>query len=552
MRVTFLGHAGLYVETNGGSVLCDPWFNPAYFASWFPFPSNADLDVEAIAHPDYLYISHLHRDHFDREFLAENVSRAATVLLPDFPLDELQRELADLGFSRFELLPNASPVDLDGLRLMCVTETSPSDGPLGDSALALDDGSARILDQNDARPRDLGALRGFGSYDAHFLQFSGAIWYPAVYELPDAVKADLGKQKRQRGMDRAAGFAAALGSANVFPVAGPACFLDDSLFAYNDLYGDDSNPFPDQVAFLAHLRAQGCDTGKLVVPGSVVSLVDGTCEVRHLDPEAAMAPFLDKAAYLESYRLRQMSLIEEARSTWPLGTLDVLAELASWWEPLMAQADSLCPQIEAPVLLQVGELDVVLDFAARQVRRHAGEHCPYRFKMDPAVVEASIAEHSNDWVNGLFLSMRFTAERDGPYNEHIYTFFKCLSKERMAYVEERAAGLVPQSHARPPVGGRSSARRGGQDEWCRLDGWLVQGRCPHLQGDLSRFGRVCDGVLTCLVHGWQFDLATGRCLTSGEEGAIQARRLSEAEVEAELGAAPAGSGAAPSGSERSV
>ena len=44
MRVTFLGQAGLYLETRAGSILCDPWFNPAYFGSWFPFPANDGID----------------------------------------------------------------------------------------------------------------------------------------------------------------------------------------------------------------------------------------------------------------------------------------------------------------------------------------------------------------------------------------------------------------------------------------------------------------------------------------------------------------------------
>jgi UDP-MurNAc hydroxylase len=44
MRVTGLGHAGLFIETTAGSVLCDPWVNPAFFGSWFPFPDNRDLD----------------------------------------------------------------------------------------------------------------------------------------------------------------------------------------------------------------------------------------------------------------------------------------------------------------------------------------------------------------------------------------------------------------------------------------------------------------------------------------------------------------------------
>jgi UDP-MurNAc hydroxylase len=44
--------------------------------------------------------------------------------------------------------------------------------------------------------------------------------------------------------------------------------------------------------------------------------------------------------------------------------------------------------------------------------------------------------------------------------------------------------------------------------------WVVQRRCPHLKADLTRFGKVEDGVLTCQLHGWRFDLASGRCLTS--------------------------------------
>jgi UDP-MurNAc hydroxylase len=42
----------------------------------------------------------------------------------------------------------------------------------------------------------------------------------------------------------------------------------------------------------------------------------------------------------------------------------------------------------------------------------------------------------------------------------------------------------------------------------------VQRRCPHLKADLSRFGIVDGNVLTCQLHGWKFDLPSGKCLTS--------------------------------------
>ncbi|MDQ6617815.1 MAG: Rieske 2Fe-2S domain-containing protein [Actinomycetota bacterium] len=529
MKVTFLGHAGLYVETTAGSILCDPWFNPAYFASWFPFPSNEDLDADAIAAPDYLYISHLHHDHFDPAFLAARVSRATTVLLPDFPLDELRRELTDLGFSRFQVLANGVTVDLDGLGLMAATAAGPSDGPFGDSALAVDDGTARLLDQNDARPRDLDAIRRFGPYDAHFLQFSGAIWYPVVYDMPAEAKAEAGRQKRIRGMDRARLFAEEVGATSLFPCAGPPCFLDDGLFGHNDLDADEANPFPDQTVFLDYLKQQGHTNAHLIVPGTVVTLADGECRVAQPagSDDQLMAPFRDKRAYLEAYQARQRPAIAAARSSWPgPGQVDIVGELQRWWGPLLAQGDRVCANVGAPVLLAVGDVAVVIDFPGRQVRAHAGEHCPYRFRVEPGVVEACIRERSADWVNGLFLSLRFTAARDGQYNEHIYTFFKCLSEERLRYAESWAAADSAGAHPGAPapiVRAHRPARDA--EEWCLIDGWRVQGRCPHLQGDLSRFGSIEDDVLTCKLHGWQFDLPSGRCLTTGEPDAIKADRV---------------------------
>lgn len=550
MRVTFLGHAGLYIETAGGSILCDPWFNPAYFASWFPFPSNEDLDPTLFATPDYLYVSHLHQDHFDPTFLAQWVSRATTVLMPEFPLNELRDDLSRLGFNRFEPLPHGVAVDLDGLRVMAAIATGPSDGPFGDSALAVDDGTARLLDQNDARPRDLGAIARFGPYDAHFLQFSGAIWYPVVYEMPPEAKAEAGRQKRERGMDRAALFAGQIGARWLFPCAGPPCFLDDSLFGYNDLGGtqgtegrgegggDDANPFPDQPVFLDFLQRRGVNNARLVVPGTVVTLHDGDCQVEHpaVAGEDGRAVFANKRAYLDVYQARRRPALEAAHASWPApGEVDVLAELQQWWDPILAEGGWLCDLVGAPVLLATGEAEVVIDFPARRVRApEVGERCPYRYRIEQGLVETCIRHRTADWVNSLFLSMRFTAARDGGYNEHIYTFFKCLSPERLRYAESWSAAPeapvvapgetlhVVRGHAGGLEAGRGAAAT---DEWCLLDGWRVQGRCPHLQGDLARFGSVEGDVLTCKLHGYRFDLPSRRCLTTGEDNAIWAERL---------------------------
>ncbi len=53
-----------------------------------------------IGHPTYLYVSHLHHDHFDPRYLAAHVDKSATVLLPDYPLDDLEKELTASSASR--------------------------------------------------------------------------------------------------------------------------------------------------------------------------------------------------------------------------------------------------------------------------------------------------------------------------------------------------------------------------------------------------------------------------------------------------------------------
>ena len=182
------------------------------------------------------------------------------------------------------------------------------------------------------------------------------------------------------------------------------------------------------------------DIGRLLLPGSVATLEDGRCQVRHPAEDAVEAIFGDKRAYLEAYQARMLPEIERRKAGWPRG------------------------QIQRPL------------------------------------VETCILRHDEDWVNELFLSCRFVASREGPFNEYVYNWFKGLSPERLQYAEGWYSEQAPVQ------------------ELIELDGYLVQRRCPHLKADLTQFGVVEDGVLTCRMHGWQFDLATGRCLTSDDRG----------------------------------
>jgi UDP-MurNAc hydroxylase len=503
VRITGTGHASLRIDTAAGSILCDPWVNPAYFGSWFPFPDNSQLDWEHLGDVDYLYVSHLHRDHFDAAHLTRYVSKKAAVLLPAYPTSELEDELRALGFTRFIKTVSDRVHELDGgLKIMIQALTSPTDGPIGDSSLWVEYDGIRLLNQNDARPSDLTRFAELGHVHAHLLQFSGAIWYPMVYELPENAKTAFGKQKRDRQFDRTFRYIDDLKASWVFPIAGPPCFLDEDLWQFNDIFGDEGNIFPDQSVFMREYGAIGRDNGVVLLPGTVATVADETCAVTHPVDDVDEF-FANKEQYLRDYAERQRPVIAALKQTWHHPEVDVLGEMKRRIEPLLDESIYLAKGVGGPVRFDLVKPDgdvesIVVDFPGKQVRPYNDEKVRYRFRTDRSLVEHLLFLGEVDWVNSLFLSCRFTAVRIGQYNEFVYAFFKCLSEERLQYAERWY-----DEHERTT-----------DAEDITLGDWVLQRRCPHLKADLTRFGIVDGSTLTCQLHGWKFDLATGRCLTS--------------------------------------
>ena len=541
MKITSIGHAGFHIETAAGSILCDPWVNPAYFASWIPFPDNSELDWKALGRCDYLYVSHLHRDHFDEVNLRDNVDKDTTVLLPDYPVPDLKRELERLGFHKFVETTDSVKTTVTGdkgsLDIMIIALRAPADGPIGDSGLIVSDGETVCFNMNDARPVDLDVIdEAFGHVDVHLLQYSGAIWYPMVYDIPRKSKANFAAQKRQRGMDRARSYIEQVGATWVVPSAGPPMFLDEELYAVNDLGsgiaddmigdldvapgtnpvpGDVTSIFPDQVTFLEQMRIHGTDDGVrhrglMMVSGSAADFTGSTLEsIEHpYPPEDVFGP--NKKAYLERMQAKFAPIIAAEKATWaPAEGDELLPALRELFEPIMAQSDLICDGIGYPVGLVMtphssakevtDETEiVVLDFPNRIVREPKEGEGKYRygFRIATEIVRTVLRDNEPDWVNTIFLSTRFTTWRIGGYNEYLYTFFKCLTDERIAYAD----GWFSEAHD--------------DDASIRKDGWEIQQRCPHLKADLDKFGVVDGDTLTCNLHGWEWNLPTGRCLTT--------------------------------------
>ncbi|MFZ9844120.1 MAG: MBL fold metallo-hydrolase, partial [Ilumatobacteraceae bacterium] len=340
MRATALGHAGILIRCRQASIVCDPWFEPAFLGSWFPFPRNDQLDDEtmtAVCSPNYLYVSHLHGDHFDEKFLKEHMNKSVQVLLPDFPSDELRRRLTRLGFTRFITTKDGEEFELrDGLRMAIHVESSITDGPGGDSALVVSDGSSRLVNQNDCRTHDPKALAAHGPVDQHWLQYSGAIWYPMVYDEPDDVRLAHARSKVESQFARAEQYVSAVDATVVVPSAGPPCFLDDELFGFNMMTGEEISIFPDQTKFIERLKKAG-RTSALNVPGTTIESAGGEVRVTH--PYVDLnEPFTKKEHYLRDYQRDWSEWLATEKASWPKKTAAFQPRLAAWWQPLLMRA----------------------------------------------------------------------------------------------------------------------------------------------------------------------------------------------------------------------
>jgi UDP-MurNAc hydroxylase len=514
VRATSIGHAGILIETDAASIVCDPWFVPAFFGSWFVFPRNDQLDDELMARiesADFLYVTHLHADHHDEPWLRRHLRRDIPILLPGYPTREQQRTLAQLGFTEFIRTVDGEELEIaPGLTIAIHTEVSITDGPGGDSAMVVSDGHSRLVNQNDCRTTDLAALRGHGQVDLHWLQYSGAIWYPMVYDLPEDRKRALCDAKVESQYARAMRYVEAIDARAVVPSAGPPAFLDDELWHLNVITGDELSIFPDQRPFIARLAAAGRH-GILAIPGTQIEITPDGLVVDHPLGDADVAAiFDDKESYLRKYQADWAPWLDDLKRTWNAPSTDLLDTLKSWWEPLLRMAPTLCAAVGSACLFKVvgegGELELLIDFPNAEVRAYDGEPYAFRFEIARPLVETVTADRAVDWSNSLFLSARFRAWRQGDFNEYLYNFFKSLSIERMRRTEAEAVRkLAPPTELEPEI---------------EIGDYVLQRRCPHRNADLTVFGEIehtsGGDELVCTLHGWRFDCDSGRCLTADD------------------------------------
>ena len=147
VKFTILSHAGLVVEHDGVRVVCDPWLiGSCYWRSWWNFPEPDPEMVRGLA-PQFIYLTHLHWDHFHGPSLKKLFDPKTTILIPKVPTRRMIDDLGWLGFKNIREIPHGQKV-----RLGNDFELASYQFGLGvDSAAVISGGGHTLFDCNDCK-----------------------------------------------------------------------------------------------------------------------------------------------------------------------------------------------------------------------------------------------------------------------------------------------------------------------------------------------------------------------------------------------------------------
>jgi UDP-MurNAc hydroxylase len=230
MKVTYIGHACMMMESGGTRILMDPWLtDPTYHGTWWHYPPLTH-GVRDLPKLDYLYISHEHPDHFDPPTLRQ-LDKGVPVLIANYRRKRFRDRLAAIGFRHIHEINFGEEFRLNGSGLN-VRLIAP-DRAWDDSAILVRDAQTTVLNVNDCHLDDATLERLGTEYqiDLAFLTFTGASQYPGCFEFPLVSKITRWQESKASHVEEFVSWAKLLRTKRAVPAAGNFALLaPDQLF----------------------------------------------------------------------------------------------------------------------------------------------------------------------------------------------------------------------------------------------------------------------------------------------------------------------------------
>ena len=501
MDIKFLGQAGLLVTGKNCKLLCDPWFSSSggFLARWHQFPPNDHIDQKSLKEVDYLYISHEHHDHFDREFL-ETFPKDIPLLIANYQTKDFRNELSKIGFSKIIEINDWQKLDL--AKDFEVTLFTDPGKYKEDSALLIKCDGFTILNKNDCYlPRDfLKKLKDF-RIDLLFTQFSGAIWYPMVYDYDDQKMKQVASTVRNRLNTNFIDNVNILNPTYVIPSAGPPCFLEDDCFAFNF---EKNGIFPDQHDIINQIKNKINSNFNMMLPNDNVFLSkNNNIEFENNNT----FDFKNKEFVLQKYKEKRSPIIANYLNQIPKPKNDLFEKFCEFFQDIFNYSSYFTSNVQ-----QLVEFDIQGDYGGKwqidfnknspEIFNDEIKTANYKFSFDSKYMNLILNEEIN--FEDFLLSLRLKISRNpDTYNGPLFTL---LQYGRSPLLIQRAENFELKS--------KSPITINVQDE---NKIYKIQKFCPHLGEDLKN-ASIENGILVCPRHQWNFDLNDcGKCVAGGNK-----------------------------------
>lgn len=341
MKIEFITNASFLVElADGRTILTDPWYSDGIYHgiifNYPPIPESLRARILS-SRPDYIYVSHIHGDHFDPPTLA-HFSKETPILIGKFPTPALANAIRGLGFSDVRELPFGDLANVDGIELCIFDQFAGSNDDLEnetnlpiDTSIFIRDSDGTALFHNVDNPiqlrhaEDIG--RRFGPIDAAILPYASVSVFPAMFgQYSHDEKMRRVKALMTSRVEKFRELALAMGARKSIPAAGSFVFGGKAA----DLAVYQCQAVPSLIREMWEEAGLPLESLLQMAPGDCFDLSSG--EVEQREPKAvrefsvedriayarglAEAPCdLDQIRIPGTMRLSWRSLVGRARTT---------------------------------------------------------------------------------------------------------------------------------------------------------------------------------------------------------------------------------------------
>lgn len=232
-KITFLSHASILIESNGSSIIIDPWLiGSCYWRSWWNYPPVKQELLEGL-NVDAVYLTHVHWDHWHGPSLKKYISKDTLIVTHDEPNKRSFNDLNNMGFNNIKLLKHSEHFRVGDINL-----TPYQFGLfLNDSALVIETPDLKLLNANDCKIAG-SSLRNIinkhGKFDFALRSHSSAN-DRVCYEIENVESNNLEKDHYNRAFYL---FMNAVKPRYAVPFASNHCHLHKDVYSMNSIIND--------------------------------------------------------------------------------------------------------------------------------------------------------------------------------------------------------------------------------------------------------------------------------------------------------------------------